>query len=56
MDELKEIILRQERGYTMAIYGTRDAIHTQMDNDISLLIELVKDAYNSGFDYAIAKW
>ena len=32
MDSIKE---RIEKGYTMAIYGTREAIHEQMVNDMS---------------------
>ena len=30
----EEIQARFERGYTMAIYGTRENIHEQMTNDI----------------------
>ena len=39
MEKLKEIQARLERGYTMAIYGTRENIHEQMTNDINELLE-----------------
>ncbi len=37
----EEIQDRLERGYTMAIYGTRENIHEQMTNDISELLEAI---------------
>jgi len=37
----EEIQARLERGYTMAIYGTRENIHEQMTNDISELLEAI---------------
>ena len=37
----KEIQARLERGYTMAIYGTRENIHEQMTNDIKELLEAI---------------
>jgi len=43
----KEIQSRLERGYTMAIYGTRENIHEQMTNDIKELLEAVNFAHSS---------
>jgi hypothetical protein len=37
----KEIQTRLDRGYTMAIYGTRENIHEQMTNDIKELLEAI---------------
>ena len=37
----KEIQARLERGYTMAIYGTRENIHEQMTKDIKELLEAI---------------
>ncbi len=37
----EEIQARLERGYTMAIYGTRENIHEQMTNDINELLEAI---------------
>ena len=37
----EEIQARLERGYTMAIYGTRENIHEQMTNDIKELLEAI---------------
>jgi hypothetical protein len=37
----EEIQDRLERGYTMAIYGTRENIHEQMTNDIKTLLEAI---------------
>ena len=37
----KEIQARLDRGYTMAIYGTRENIHEQMTNDIKELLEAI---------------
>ena len=37
----EEIEYRLERGYTMAIYGTRENIHEQMTNDIKTLLEAI---------------
>lgn len=37
----KEIQARLERGYTMAIYGTRENIHEQMTNDIKTLLKAI---------------
>lgn len=39
--EIKEIQDRFDRGYTMAIYGTRERIHEQMTNDIEKLLEAI---------------
>ena len=39
MNKTEEIQDRLERGYTMAIYGTRENIHEQMTNDIKTLLE-----------------
>ena len=36
----EEIQDRLERGYTIAIYGTRENIHKQMTNDISELLRI----------------
>jgi hypothetical protein len=41
----EEIQARLEKGYTMAIYGTRENIHEQMTNDIKTLLEAIN--YNS---------
>jgi hypothetical protein len=41
LELLKEIQDRLERGYTMAIYGTRENIHEQMTNDIKTLLEAI---------------
>lgn len=38
---IEEIQNRFERGYTMAIYGTRENIHEQMNNDIEKLLEAI---------------
>lgn len=38
---LEEIKQRAERGYTMAIYGTRDNLHGQMADDIDTLIRML---------------
>lgn len=37
----KEIQARLDRGYTMAIYGTRENINEQMTNDIKELLEAI---------------
>jgi len=37
----EEIQARLERGYTMAVYGTRENIHEQMTNDIKTLLEAI---------------
>ena len=37
----KEIQARFDRGYTMAIYGTRENIHEQMTNDIKELLKAI---------------
>jgi len=37
----EEIQARLERGYTMAVYGTRENIHEQMTNDIKELLEAI---------------
>ena len=37
----EEIQARLERGYTMAVYGTRENIHEQMTNDIKMLLEAI---------------
>lgn len=39
--DIKEIKARFDRGYTMAIYGTRERIHEQMTNDIEKLLEAI---------------
>ncbi len=41
MNKTEEIQDRLERGYTMAIYGTRENIHEQMTNDIKTLLEAI---------------
>lgn len=41
MDKIKEIQARLDRGYTMAIYGTRENIHEQMTKDIKELLEAI---------------
>ena len=41
----EQIQARLERGYTMAIYGTRENIHEQMTNDIKELLEAIN--YNA---------
>ena len=41
MEYTEEIQARLERGYTMAIYGTRENIHEQMTNDIKTLLEAI---------------
>lgn len=38
---IKEIQNRLDRGYTMAIYGTRENIHEQMNNDIKMLLKAI---------------
>jgi hypothetical protein len=38
MTETEKIQERFERGYTMAVYGTREAIHKQMWEDIRVLL------------------
>ena len=38
---IEEIQNRFERGYTMALYGTRENIHEQMTNDIEKLLEVI---------------
>jgi hypothetical protein len=38
MTETEKIQKRFERGYTMAVYGTREAIHKQMWEDIRVLL------------------
>lgn len=38
---IEEIQNRFERGYTMALYGTRENIHEQMTNDIEKLLEAI---------------
>ena len=43
MDKIQEIKERYEVGYTMARYGTREAIHEQMNKDIAELLEQVKN-------------
>ena len=37
---MKEIRERFERGYTLALYGTRELLHEQMREDISSLLIL----------------
>ena len=43
----KEIQARVNRGYTMAIYGTRENIHEQMTNDIKELLKAINFAHSS---------
>lgn len=37
---MEEIKRRLDIGYTMSVYGSRDNIHKQMENDIKELIEI----------------
>ena len=62
---IKEIQHRLDRGYTMAVYGTRENIHEQMNNDIKMLLkainytrscETLKDKETISFDEWLNKW
>lgn len=39
---MEDIKHRLERGYTMSIYGTREALHEQMRSDIEQLLEALR--------------
>lgn len=39
--EVEKIQARFDKGYTMAIYGTHENIHEQMNNDIKELLEAI---------------
>ncbi len=37
---IEDIKNRLEVGYTLSVYGTREVLHEQMENDIKYLLEL----------------
>lgn len=40
MSKIEEIRERFNRGYTMTLYGTREILHKQMEDDIQFLLNL----------------
>ena len=54
----EEIQFRLERGYTMAVYGTRENIHEQMTNDIKELLEAknIVDTYKEQLNIPLVVW
>ena len=44
----EDIIYRVNRGYTMSIYGSSQAIHEEMLKDITFLLEINKQLILSG--------
>ena len=46
MNELYEIIKRNEDGYTMAKYGNSEGIHLQMAYDIDILLSIIDNFTN----------
>lgn len=40
MSKVEEIRERFNRGYTMTLYGTREILHKQMEQDIQFLLNL----------------
>jgi hypothetical protein len=40
MSKVEEIRERFIRGYTMTLYGTREILHKQMEDDIQFLLNL----------------
>lgn len=55
MDSIKD---RIQKGYTMAIYGTREATHEQMVNDIETLLRMLNMANvrNEVYSEVWVKW
>ena len=61
MSKIEEIRQRLNRGYTLSIYGTRELLYKQMENDINSLLILF-GAIENNCNYtkeliiAFAKW
>lgn len=47
LNRMEEIKQRFERGYTMAIYGTREALYEQMISDIDALLQALSLHYEN---------
>lgn len=46
MSKVEEIRKRFDRGYTMTLYGTREILHKQMEDDIQFLLFLLSAENN----------
>jgi len=44
MDKLEKIFTRYEKGYTAAIYGTKDMANKYMRDDFDYLINTIKNS------------
>lgn len=45
---MREVKERFDKGYTMSIYGTREALHEQMRSDIEMLLQALNLDFVSG--------